>query len=295
MRVGGDAELEVSPKLKEIVFEQICVHFLAGASLKARDLFRIGSLMDPYIPSVVNAEGRLDDPALSDKSIRARLEKALEDWPHASATTAQDDRSVRSVLTGKKVLLVMRKYSLSSSDSREHELAIFFRQSAVALGMDTTEFAAEPFLNPRSVTPDEQYAALDRLIRLILETRPDLVVFDNLGCADHRDGYLDRPSYRAIFEHLKSIHRFRLAVFYCDSWTEESVQAIEEIRDVADVVWRQNSAISEKDHLGKCGKGGLFHSVIPYPDELFTSGGGEKSLGAVFLGSVFAYNYPRAI
>ncbi len=287
--------VEVGSKLRDFVFEQLAVHFLAGSTQKTRGIFRICSFIDPYIPTLLPEENRATIAALSDEAIRIRLDKALNDWQQTTATGGNADQPDRNLLRGKKVLLVMRKYFLSSSDSREHELGIFFRESAVTLGMLATEFPAEPFLNPRSISPDEQYAALDRLVRLILETRPDMVVFDNLGCADNRDGYLDLKTYKAVFADLKVIHPFRMVVFYPDSWSEESVQAIEDVREVADVVWHQNSALTDSSDPDNPNLGRLLYSVIPYSDELFSSVNSPKSLDAVFLGSLFAYNYPRAI
>lgn len=299
---GGPAQSEIPPLVKEIVYEQIAVHFLAKSVSKARDLFRVCSLVDSYIPSVLNTEvNRLDD-ALSDRSIEARLKNALEQWEQTNTPLAcglgnRDAMPGAHLddLAGKKVLLVMRRYFLSSSDSREHELAFFFRTSATAVGMDASVFAAEPFLNPRSVSQEEQYAALDNLVQLILETKPDLVVFDNLGCTYEKDGYLDKKAYRAVFEHLKSIHPFRLAVFYPDSWTEESIESIEFVSAFANVVWHQNSDLGVKAASTDPKRGELFLSVIPYPDALFSAASTSKSLDAVFLGSVFAYNCPRAV
>lgn len=299
---SGNSDATINDPLLTGFYEQICIHYLGNAMSKVEDLLRLAAMPESYAAKVLSpgqVAGAL--PGLSDDAIANRLDQALHAWeesdrtvPYTRAMQSRNPSSPNSGTTkGKRVLLVFRKYFLGSANSREHELAFFFQASARAVGFEMDFFPAEPFLNPSAVQPKQQYAELDKLANLVISTKPDLIVFDDLCNREATGGYLGREVYCNLLCALRSLHPFKLIAFYPDSWTPASLATIDYVRSFVDVVWHQNLDLvkSEKDPS----KSKMFCAPIPYPENYFAVGKQGKDLGATFVGGLFDYNCPRGI
>ncbi|MBI4663442.1 MAG: glycosyltransferase [Verrucomicrobia bacterium] len=284
------------------LYEQICLHFLGHDLPKLNDILRIFALPGTYLKSVGTVKGPGGLSAdLTDEGIRRRLDNALRQWEAAGRTVPYllQCRGQPSVTRlpqappAKKILLVLRKLFLGRADSREHELGVFFQASARAVGLETLFFPADPFLNPTSVTPETQYSELDRLARLILSAKPDLVIFDDLCNRKTEGDYIAPEVYKSVLTTLKAKQPFTLVGFYPDSWTPATIRTIEYVRPFIDVVWHLSHFQSQAESHPTGAR--MFWAPVPYPENLFQPGAGGKDMGAAFVGSLFDYNCPRGI
>ncbi len=299
-RCRGESAAAWKEEWLDMIHKQICVHFTHNNAVKGERLTRLCALPGSYTEGILQPTAHPDeDRPLSDERILAKLNLAFENWrrnPHPPLPGKDEmpraDESLNASRPS-KVLLVLRKYFLDRVGSREHELAFFFQRSAEASGHEVMFFPAEPFLNTATVTPDQQYAELDRLARLILSWHPDLVVFDNLCMPGSGGAYLGRKAYQTILSELKARQTFALIAHYPDAWASHSESTIRFVESFADVIWHQNSAI--KPESPREDSAIMFRAPTPYLEDLFQRAEDEKDIDAAFVGGVFDYNYPRAI
>jgi len=243
--------------------------------------------------------GRISEGAaglrISDEQILRRINEAFEQW-HASAEYRAGEPSAAAGLpepAKTRILLVFRQYFFGGSDTREHELTAFLRQSAKALGYRVFFFPATAFLLGDRVTPDQQYEALDNLLRCLLATRPHVVIFDDLCARVEPAPHIGREVYRNTLVELKNQLGFKLAAYYPDPWVKATLEAVEYVSEFADLVWHQNVTLSRRSSKAHAEK--LFAAPIPYLESIFQSGREPRTIGPAFLGSVYSYNYLRAL
>ncbi len=285
-------------KWLEAIYLQVCVHFTRNNQEKAAQLVRLCALPASYTESILKSDGNQGSShRLSEESIRHRIDSACEKFSQSGSTSPFLSecliRPGESTPWRKgKVLLVMRRHFFNRPDSREHELAFFFRRTAEAVGMEVTFFPAEPFLDPVMITPDEQYAELDRLVRLILTTTPDLVIIDNLCMPTQGGEFIGREVFREVFSELKRKMRFLLVAHYPDAWAPHSQPTIQFVEGFSDVIWQQNSEIKPSRETNRAR---MFNAPTPYLESVFRNQNGIKDIDGAFVGGVFDYNFPRAI
>lgn len=220
--------------------------------------------------------GRISEGAaglrISDEQILRRINEAFEQW-HASAEYRAGEPSAAAGLpepAKTRILLVFRQYFFGGSDTREHELTAFLRQSAKALGYRVFFFPATAFLLGDRVTPDQQYEALDNLLRCLLATRPHVVIFDDLCARVEPAPHIGREVYRNTLVELKNQLGFKLAAYYPDPWVKATLEAVEYVSEFADLVWHQNVTLSRRSSKAHAEK--LFAAPIPYLESIFQSG-----------------------
>ena len=297
----SDAEVDLD-ELLACIYQQICLHFLRNAWPKANDLLRLFGLPGSYLGRVTNGAGAANvGESLRDQDIQRRLDMALTQWEANRCTVPYlqqqhglpGSESIFAMRPAKRILLVLRKYFLSRSDSREHELAVFFQASARAVGLETLFFPADPFLNPAAITPEKQYSELDRLGRLILSAKPDLVIFDDLCNQQFGSEFIGPEVYRKVFCALKAMHPFKLVGLYADAWMPKSWTILDLTSSFLDVVWplAACSAASWERFPGTR----VFWAPIPYPDHHFAVQPSGKDINAAFVGGLFDYNSPRGV
>ena len=284
------------------VREQVCLSFLGNRMAKGMDLLKMFSLPGTYEGGVVNGPNAAGIEApLRDDVLVKLLDDANRAWEASERTVPYvqqrgdvfSSQAAGQSLAGKKVLLVLRRFFLSRADSRKHELGVFFETSARAAGLEPIFFPADPFLNPTAISPDEQYAELDRLGRTILSAKPDVVILDDPCNQESVGEYLAPEVYRNVFLALKEKHPFKLAGLFPDSWMTKSRSAMECAGSFLDVVWPLNYS----PPADGCAIPGvkIFWAPIPYPDAVFRVGNAGKDISAGFVGSLFEYNSPRGI
>ena len=297
-----DIERENIDDLLACIYQQLCLHFLGNTLAKASDTLRLFSLPGSYLGRVANAAcAAPKGEVLQDRDIQRRLEDALATWEAGGCAvpyllqqhSLPDSERILGVRPARRVLLVLRKYFLSRSDSREHELAVFFQASARAVGLETLFFPADPFLNPSAITPEKQYSELDRLGRLILSEKPDLVIFDDLCNQQFGSEYIGPEVYRRVFCALKTMHPFKLVGIYADSWMPKSWTTLDFTSSFLDVVWPLNACPPEgRERIPGIN---VFWAPIPYPDHQFATRPAGKDINAAFVGGLFEYNSPRGV
>lgn len=277
--------------LLELVYRQIHFHFEKGNQEKCEKLLEICAVPNTYAGTVLGV-GMGSECILSDEAIIRKIESAFHTW-HRTERYLQNDDPATSVSPGSKlkVLMLFRKYFLGGTASREHELPLLLKESAQAFGFETFHFPAEYFRTPDRMTPEKEYKIFDDFLRVLIEMKPNLVIIDDLGVLDPPAPNLGREVFKQALVQLRKELGFKLIGFYPDPWMSESVKGIEYASSFVDVIWHQNVTLarSSRSHADK-----LFSAPIPYPMGLFRSGS-FKTIGAGFLGSVYSYNYLRAV
>lgn len=291
-----------SDELLAGLYEQICLHVLGNDPARAERALQLAAPFPGYAAKILGRTGGVNLAGdLSDGAIRQRLDCALRDWEMRGSTvpylqtrraSLKAENAPRSV-EGKRILLVMRQYFLDRTDSREHELAVFFQTSARAAGLEILFFPSERLTNPKGSPPDRQYSELDRLARLILSAKPDWVIFDELCNQNPGGEYAGAEVFRNVLCALKARQPFQLAGFYPDSWMPQCLATIAYVRPFADVVWHLNDYPPQTTDREAEAK--MFWAPIPYPDALFQPGPNGKDIETAFVGSLYRYNFPRGL
>lgn len=280
--------------LLDLVYRCFFTHFENADDVKCQALLEVCGLPGSYAGAIGRC-AQDSQPGLSDEQIINRIDRAFEQW-HDNPKYLEAEAAAAvglPVSTKTTVLLVFRQYFLGGSNSREHELTVFLRESAKALGFRVLFFPAAVFHLGDRVTAEQQYEALDNLLRGLLTMRPQLVLFDELCRRRDPAPRLDREVYRNTLLELRKKLGFKLVAYYPDPWVPDTLEAIEYVSEFVDLVWHQNVALARRSSKAHADK--LFPAPIPYLDSVFQSGAGPRTIGAGFLGSVYSYNYLRAI
>jgi tetratricopeptide (TPR) repeat protein len=286
-------EIEIDAIL-EPVYRRLFFHFENSDHEKCQALSALCALPGGY-GGTVCARDSASAARLSDAQIFQRIDEAFEQW-HASPAYLENEPAPTAGLpepAKTKILLVFRQYFFGGSNTREHELTVFLRESAKALGYHVFFFPATAFLLGDRVTPEQQYEALDNLLRGLMATRPHVVIFDDLCALQECAPHIGREVYCQTLVSLKNQLGFKLVAYYPDPWVKATLEAVEFVSEFADLVWHQNVALSRRSSKAHAEK--LFPAPIPYLNSVFQSGADARTIGPGFLGSVYSYNYLRAL
>ena len=290
-------------EILNMVYRKSAAFYIHGHFQKSRDIYN-AVLPHDFRLHAVNAgtlgkEGTKVEVLDSDiEQLRSRLIAASETGHPVSdarppSAALLDDITPEDIasLKGRRILLILRENYFESSDSRKSEIKKHFCASTETLGMDVSFFSANPFIHYASGDKGARIRALTDLVKLIQETKPEFVVFENL-CAQPGDTLLTPEHYAETLARLRSAFNFKLIAMYPDAWSPESIFGLSCAEAFADTIWhlsysshlKFNEAIQKKS------------AVVPFPYS-FTFGDSqpERDLGATFMGAAQAYNFLRPL
>ncbi|MBI4664740.1 MAG: glycosyltransferase [Verrucomicrobia bacterium] len=278
----------------EAVYQRIYEHFVAGDQTPCEKLLNFFALPGSYAGNTVGI-GAGSGEVLSDEAIASKIDSAFDQWrlKRGGVEPASSDSGAGAAPSETRAFMVFRQFFFADNESREHEIPAFFRESAKALGIQFDFFPSERLHARSDRPPEEQYSAINDLVRALLAAKPHLVILDDFFALSAPVPYVGREVFRNVLIAIRKQIGCKLVAFYLDPWSSESSCALEYASEFVDIVWHQNPVLARETMKERPEK--FFAAPIPYPEALFPASHGRKTINGAFLGSVVSYNYLRAI
>lgn len=174
---------------------------------------------------------RLEDAAVAD-FIQARMAAVACGAVRPPLADMQRSVSQQKLegYRGRRVLVIFPEFYWPHGNSRAHPGGTYLEQSALEIGLDVRLIRSDDACAEWSRGKARMVADLTLIEQVIVEWRPDVVVYDNFGKAE-------APAFARLVSDLRAEFGFKLVGLYADVWTAARVSDLADGAGSLDVAW----------------------------------------------------------
>ena len=243
---------------------------------KTKDLFKCLGYIDPTFSETLE-----QNLYSSQEELKYKLINPDKSCPLGILSFEKTRDKPPTNYTNQRVLIFGRKFFITSTTRREHEIFKFLENSLEFIGSKTIYISSENFNDNKS---GEALRLLDKLAATVKEFRPTLVIFDEFGVHSS----LPTNELCDFFIQLRGDFGFKLIGLYLDSWMKAQSHAIVKHGKFLDGIWEPTSP---SDILTDPS----FNYIrCPMPFDFSLYKNSQKKRQALFIGTVDIYNTNRS-